>query len=144
MFRGLTEGVDVDGISRKLGDRDSMGHIVGFIDEDGNCWETIAERDRAITSGRYQDAMIEWEKVGGERPDPTIVAVETCLDPANVSEAAEEAREGWAFILRFRPMARRQMVDEVVQRFYELDEPSIHDLRAVLDAWPRRPKRADG
>lgn len=143
-FRGLTEGKDVDGIPRRLGDRDSMGHIVGFIDEDGNCWETVAERDGAITAGRYQDAMIEWESKGGEKPDPTVIAIETCFDRGNVTAAADEAQKGWEFILRYRPIARKQMVEEIVERFYGLESPSIDELRAVLDEWPRRVRRDDG
>lgn len=104
-FRGKTEGKDVDGIPRKLGDRDSMGHIVGFIDDEGNCWENVAERDGSTTMGRYIDAMLQWEKRGGTKPDPTITAIETCLDSANVSAASDEATSGWEFILRYRPEA---------------------------------------
>lgn len=105
-FIGLTEGTDIDGNKRSLGDRDTMGYIVGFIDDDGNCWETLAERDGAITAGRYQDAMIAWERGGRQEPVPraTLIAREVCLDPANVPNAVKEAREGWAFIVRYREM----------------------------------------
>lgn len=106
-FRGLTEGKDVDGIARRLGDRDSMGHIVGFIDDDGNCWETVAERDGAITAGRYQDAMLDSERTGRPEPDLRSIAIETCLDAESIPHAMEEAEQGWAFILRYRDWFRR-------------------------------------
>ena len=101
-FRGKTEGKDVDGIARRLGDRDSMGHIVGFIDDEGNCWESVGERDRTTASGRYMDAMIAWEKTGGTKPIPTLVALECCFDPENISAAVKEARESWQLVVRFR------------------------------------------
>lgn len=105
-FWGQTEGKDIDGIPRRLGDRDSMGHVIGFIDHDENCWETVAERDGALTAGRYQDAMIAWEREGKKGPEPraTLIAREVCLDRANVAAAVREAREGWAFIVRYREM----------------------------------------
>lgn len=137
-FKGRTEGVDVDGVSRKLGERDSMGHIVGFIDDDYNCWETIAERDGALTAGRYQDAMQEWENSGKKdlRPNPLQIAKEVCLDPDNVPAAVYEAKECWEFLLKVRPIAKEKMVEEIIERFKALEEPSIQDLKDELDKWP--------
>lgn len=103
-FHGKTQGFDVDGQPRSVGDRDSMGYIVGFIDDHGNCWETLGERDRACSAGRYHDAMIAWERKGKvtPEPDPKIIAETICLDRENVADAVREARQGWAFIVRYR------------------------------------------
>lgn len=103
-MKGLTEGKDVDGIVRRLGDRDSMGHIVGYIDEDGNCWENLAERDRTTTAGRYMDAMIAWEREGqvGPRPSAHVIAREACRSPGHLIWAVLEARECWNLVKRYR------------------------------------------
>lgn len=108
-FIGLTEGTDIDGNKRSLGDRDSMGHIVGYIDEKGNCWENLAERDRATTAGRYMDAMIAWERGGeeGPEPDPNKIAREICRNRAHITWAVLEARESWGFVVRYREMIGR-------------------------------------
>lgn len=97
-FVGLTAGVDHDGQPVRLGERDSMGHVVGFIDEDGTCWESLAERDSAVTAGVYRRAVeaYQWQQIP-EHPDADAIAQEVCLDPRHYEEAAREAREQLEF-----------------------------------------------
>lgn len=87
-------GVDVDGVPRELGDTDSMGTFVGYIDEGGCCWESHRERDEAITAGRFIEAWHRWNKTGGivgPEPDPDEFA-ERLAHPLNWCEAAKAAR----------------------------------------------------
>jgi hypothetical protein len=143
-FIGKSEGVDVNGNRCKLGDRDSMGHIVGFIDDDYNCWETLAERDGSLTAGRYSDAMTEWERDKSKPcPNPLEIAKETCLDPENVPLAVEEAKDSWEFIIAMRPAARAKMVEDLVERLRALDNPSIHDIRKEVDRFMPKSLRSE-
>lgn len=88
-----TEGFDVDGNPVKLGDVDSMGYVVGYIDEEGSCWESCREHDLAITAGRFRDAWIKWKQDGGMlgRQDALRIARECCDDSNNVDDAVQHA-----------------------------------------------------
>lgn len=102
-FIGRTAGVDANGQPVRLGEFDSMGHIVGYIDEEGSCWESLRERDCSTTAGRFEEAMTLFRR--GEstvRPDPDEFAREHCKDPGNHEEAAREAREQVEFYDRLR------------------------------------------
>lgn len=52
-------GHDSNGHPVKIGERDSDGHPVGYIDAEGLAWESKAERDEAVGAGRLLDAMRE-------------------------------------------------------------------------------------
>jgi hypothetical protein len=41
----------------RLGERDSAGHIVGYIDEQGLAWESLTERIVALHGGRLAEAL---------------------------------------------------------------------------------------
>lgn len=87
------KGTDSCGAPRTLGDTDATGHFVGYIDDEGTCWESCLERDCAITSGRFMEAWDEWYCNGGitEQPDPLDFAQRLCLREASVAEAAASA-----------------------------------------------------
>jgi hypothetical protein len=50
-------GIDSHRQPVRLGERDSDGHIVGYIDEQGVAWESLAERIVARHGGRLFDAL---------------------------------------------------------------------------------------
>ena len=99
-------GQDTHGSPVTLGEIDTDGIKVGFIDQQGLAWESVEERDLALTAGRYQDAIIAWRssgkpwaeiddkgKVSLHCPSATQIAAETCLSKANRSKAARAARK---------------------------------------------------
>jgi len=103
-FKGQTAGVDVNGNPVKLGEFDSMGHIVGYIDDEGNCYESIRERDCCVSAGRFHDQVVAFRR--GERedmPDPTAVAKANCMEEANVPHAVSEIKEEHEFMEALRP-----------------------------------------
>jgi hypothetical protein len=50
-------GIDSRRQPVRLGERDSDGHVVGYIDEDGLAWQSLAERIVARRGGRLFDAL---------------------------------------------------------------------------------------
>jgi hypothetical protein len=52
-----TAGVDGTSQPVRLGERDSTGHLVGYIDGQGLAWESLAERIVAIQGSRLADAL---------------------------------------------------------------------------------------
>jgi hypothetical protein len=52
-----TAGVDSSRQPVRLGERDSAGHIVGYIDEHGLAWESLTERIVALQGGRLAEAL---------------------------------------------------------------------------------------
>jgi hypothetical protein len=84
-------GHDSHGNPVKLGDRDTGGYFVGYIDTDGLAWENLRERDCAIASGRFYDACIEWDRNGqkGMPPSKYAIARKHCLDPASIPAAVK-------------------------------------------------------
>ncbi len=68
-------GLDSNGQPVKLGERDSEGYFVGWIDENGLAWESRRFRDEAVGCGRLLDAFIAWNSTGGlgKRPDPVAI-----------------------------------------------------------------------
>lgn len=110
-------GHDSHGNPVAVGDRDTDNVIVGFIDEGGLAWESVYERDLAVTAGRYDDAMTAWKREYGSEmvaknddgsfraivcPNPWAIAKEVCLNPQNVNAAADSAVEGFLFAARLR------------------------------------------
>jgi hypothetical protein len=65
-------GRDAHGVCRELGDIDSDGYLVGWIAPDGSCWESRREHEIAISSGRYLDAWVRWNRQAAPwAPSPT-------------------------------------------------------------------------
>lgn len=58
-------GWDLYGNQVELGDTDSDGHFVGYIDDQGVSWESKCERDCAIVAGQFFDAWVQWNNCGG-------------------------------------------------------------------------------
>jgi len=109
-FSFREDGVDSHGNPVCLGERDSDGILVGYIDIDGTCWESLEERDVATTMGRFWDQWLLWNKSGGligSLPDAMEIAQRECLDPDSVEEAAQAARDQ---IDPRDPVARMMMV----------------------------------
>jgi len=52
-----TAGVDSHGQPVRLGERDSAGHLVGYIDQDGLAWESLGERIVAVRGQRLAEAI---------------------------------------------------------------------------------------
>jgi hypothetical protein len=52
-----TAGVDSSGEPTRLGERDSSGHLVGYIDADGRTWESLTERIVAVQGQQLAEAM---------------------------------------------------------------------------------------
>jgi hypothetical protein len=52
-----TAGIDSHGQPVRLGERDSSGHLVGYVDEQGLAWESLGERIVAVYGHRLADAM---------------------------------------------------------------------------------------
>jgi hypothetical protein len=52
-----TVGVDSRREPVRLGERDSSGHLVGYIDEHGLAWESLIERIVAVHGQRLAEAM---------------------------------------------------------------------------------------
>lgn len=50
-------GIDSHRQPVRLGERDTDGRIVGYIDEDGVAWESLAERIVAQRAGRLFEAL---------------------------------------------------------------------------------------
>lgn len=79
----------------QLGGRDSDGERIGYIDPQGESWASRLERDRAVLAGRYLDAWDQWQRAGGQGPQPLP---EQLLEQAEVlpehrEAALERARE---------------------------------------------------
>jgi hypothetical protein len=52
-----TAGIDSGGEPVRLGERDSTGHLVGYVDQHGLAWESLTERIVAVHGHRLADAM---------------------------------------------------------------------------------------
>ena len=52
-----TAGVDSSQQPVRLGERDSSGHLVGYIDEQCLAWESLTERIVALQGGRLAEAL---------------------------------------------------------------------------------------
>jgi|SRR5215211_6829184 len=52
-----TAGIDSSGQPVRLGERDTTGHVVGYIDEQGLAWESLTERVVAVHGNRLAEAL---------------------------------------------------------------------------------------
>lgn len=50
-------GIDSHGQPVRLGERDSSGHLVGYVDEQGLAWESLGERIVAVHGQRLAEAI---------------------------------------------------------------------------------------
>ena len=91
-------GVDLSGEPVRLGERDSDGYLVGYIDDEGGAWESLRERLVATAAGRLVDALALPE---GDRRDGLIEAAISELPDELLVEALRQA----AFTLVLRRVA---------------------------------------
>jgi hypothetical protein len=84
-------GIDTSGKPVRLGDLDSDGMFVGYIDAGGTVWESREERDEAIFSGRAMEAFVRWNHCGGLGPAP---------DPWEIMRAYDCLDENWDACIR--------------------------------------------
>jgi hypothetical protein len=84
-----TAGVDLTGQPVRLGERDGSGHIVGYIDEQGLAWESLAERIVAIQGHKLADAIA----LPYEHPDRDRLIDEALANVPDelISQLAQEA-----------------------------------------------------
>lgn len=52
-----TAGLDSERTPVRLGERDSSGHLAGYIDESGLAWESLTEQLVATHGGRLAEAL---------------------------------------------------------------------------------------
>lgn len=107
-FKGKTEGIDPEGAIVRLGERDSSGHIVGYIDEGGHPWESILERDAAVCYGRYDEAFMDWRR-GLKRFRPSVwqyaIKNAQCRKPSHLRKVVAEMKDSVRFWHRIRKQA---------------------------------------
>ena len=84
-----TAGVDSSGEPVRLGERDSGGHIVGYIDEQGLAWESLRERILAISGARLAEALAV--RYGDARRDELMDEVLESVPDELLVEVAREA-----------------------------------------------------
>ena len=91
--RSLEEGMDGDRPVR-LGERDSQGVPIGFIDRDGACYESLEERDTVRVAGAVEEAFSSWEDgyLEGDPPELESIARATCLG-SGASAIAKDLRQ---------------------------------------------------
>jgi hypothetical protein len=88
-------GVDLEGVLRALGDIDSSGQLVGWIEPDGSCWKSRRECEISRAVGRYWDAFNAWNRAGGVlgvEPDPAQFVERHC-SPDSADEALRDCQE---------------------------------------------------
>jgi hypothetical protein len=79
----LRQGQDSAGESVLLGEKDSQGQTVGFIDNDGLAYQSIFERDLIRCQEAIEDELRAWLERGFADPPvyPQEVAERTALEP---------------------------------------------------------------
>lgn len=96
----LTEGRDSHGSPVRLGDLDSDGVPVGYIDPSGLAWASRLEAECSILAGRLQDAHDDVQRAG-HLPDVRKIVEET-TSPDHRAEALLEAHESLVWTLWMR------------------------------------------
>ena len=81
--------VDGSGQPVRLGERDSSGHLVGYIDEQGVAWESLTERIVAIDGQRLAEAMaLQYDD---PRRDRLMVHILAEVPDELIGDVAQEA-----------------------------------------------------
>lgn len=90
-------GWDSHGVPVGIGDTDTDGYYVGWIDEEGIAWESVRERDVAIVCGKWRDAYREAATKFTKPPrHPLWFAIRHCRDWRSVPIVFHEiARRPW-------------------------------------------------
>ena len=85
----------------RLGERDSAGHIVGYIDEQGLAWESLTERIVALDGGRLAEALAL--PYDDPRRDQLMDEVLEDVPDGLIGDVAREAA-GQLWLRRQRPL----------------------------------------
>lgn len=130
----LRVGTDFEGVKRSLGDKDSDGRIVGFIDPSGNCWESALEHDMVRTQALYDEESLLWDKEGGLEPDSLEIARSVCQDPKNIEEAARAAERNHNLFqtVRMENSISKLFIDQAGDQWKSVWE---HDVTTTGDAY---------
>lgn len=99
-FKGKTAGVTSDGEPIRLGDTDEQGYFIGYIDDEGNPWESILERDESVTFGRFDEARMEWhDGLRKTRPNVWVFALRYCdqRTPGHLRKVVAEVKDSAQF-----------------------------------------------
>jgi hypothetical protein len=83
-----TAGMDGYGQPVRLGERDSGGHVVGYIDEDGHAWESLTERIVAVRGQQLAEVVVLPD---GPRRDELMDQVLGDVPDELITEVAREA-----------------------------------------------------
>ena len=95
-----TAGIDSHGQPVRLGERDSSGHLVGYIDQQSLAWESLGERIVAIQGQRLAEAMaLPYDH---PRRDKLIEDVLAEVPDELIGDVAQEAA-GRLWLKRRRP-----------------------------------------
>jgi len=84
-----TAGIDGHGEPVRLGERDSTGHLAGYIDQHGLAWQSLAERVVAVCGHRLAEAIAL--PYSDRRRDQLIDQALPDVPDDLVSEVAQEA-----------------------------------------------------
>ena len=84
-----TAGIDGLGRPVRLGEIDSQGYLVGYIDDDGLAWESLGERIVAVRGGQLAEAM--GLPYGDPARDPAIDRALADVPDELIAEIAAEA-----------------------------------------------------
>lgn len=103
----LTSGIDIDGNPVSLGDKDTKGNFVGYIDEHGLAWESILERDIAMSFEPWDVAYLDWVRgIKKRRPSLWWAAFRHSLvkNPRHLWRVVEGIRDDARFWHEIRKM----------------------------------------
>ena len=95
-----TLGTDGEGRTVAIGSTDRHGYRVGFIDRDGLAWQSRAERDGAVASGRYVEAALAYQH-GERRTRPRRILFALRHGPLTLRSTLREIDEAVEFQRRF-------------------------------------------
>jgi len=84
-------GIDGHGQPVRLGETDSQGYLVGYIDDNGLAWESLTERLVAIHAGRLAEALA----LSPSAPRRNQLMVEILIDVPDqlIADVAQNAVE---------------------------------------------------
>jgi len=108
-------GTDCHGRPARLGERDSDGVFVGYIEADGDCYEGRFERDVVRGAAACEDAFWRYNLAGGvlgEPPDYRAIVIASGALEENVDEALAD----FEFWQRLKSVAQSSPLSLVAAR----------------------------
>jgi hypothetical protein len=112
----MTEvGHDVNNEPVRIGDIDSMGFKVGYIDEEGLAWQSRLERDCALGSSALHDADDR------ERVDPIVILDSIGVLDENKTAVLADYISGRAMRSLIKDASEREK-SKHIERLFNYDE----------------------